>query len=421
MARLLTLAERPKLSVSRTSNPRHLPNGGGGLGLRSLMRAGVFAACVGAAALSATAGGAYAQYSPAGARTPASATTAKSSAGIKFATPDAAYEHGRSALQSGHPELAIAAFEYAAERGVFLAQFYLARVFADNTLSLTDHARAFELYQSIVTEFAEVDVDDNPRAPFVAKSMIALADYFRSGIPSAGVQPDLEQTAKLLRSAAKAFRDEDAQYELAKLLLHGGDGVAADPQEAVYWLRRLSQHGHTSAQAILADLYWRGQHVQKDKTQALLLITLAAENAPATERVWIEDKYQNIFCGAGEGVRRQTQGAVAEWRSKYGRAREERPGRDGLSVMQPHPQRTCSNGELVLTGRRSESARGPIVETSPVPRLDAVQPRSEPGTGGYAAAPMPGSNIGSGAGFMQGNVSGFSLRDSTQKSLTPPR
>jgi uncharacterized protein len=385
------------------------------------VRAGVFGACVGAAALAAAAGAAHAQYSPAGARTPAPATATKSPAGIKFTTPDAAYEHGRSALQGGHPELAIAAFEYAAERGVFLAQFYLARVFADNTISLTDHARAFELYQSIVTEFADVDVDDDPRAPFVAKSMIALADYYHSGIPSAGVQPDLERTATLLRSAAKAFRDEDAQYELAKLLLRGGDGVAADPQEAVYWLRTLSQHGHTSAQAFLADLYWRGQHVQKDKIQALLLITLAAENAPATERVWIEDKYQNIFCGAGEGVRRQTQGAVAEWRSKYGRAREERPGRDGLGAIQPHPQRTCSNGEAVLTGRRSETARGPAVEATPVPRLDSIQPRSEAGSGGYAAAPMPGSNIGSGSGFMQGNASGFSLRDSTQKSVTPLR
>ena len=391
------------------------------MGLRSLVRAGVFSACVGVLALSAAAGSAHAQYSPAGARTPAPATAAKSAAGIKFATPDAAYEHGRSALQGGHPELAIAAFEYAAERGVFLAQFYLARVFADNTLSLTDHARAYELYQSIVTEFADVDVDDDPRAPFVAKSMIALADYYRSGIPSASVQPDLDQTATLLRSAAKAFRDEDAQYELAKLLLHGGDGVAADPQEAVYWLRTLSQHGHTSAQAFLADLYWRGLHVQKDRTQALLLITLAVENAPASERVWIEDKYQNMFCGAGEGVRRQTLGAVAEWRSKYGRAHEERQGRDGLAAIQPHPQRTCSNGEPVLTGRRSETARGPVVEVTPVPRVDAIQPRSEAGTGGYVAAPMPGSNIGPGAGFMQGNALGFSLRESTQKNVTPLR
>ncbi len=373
-----------------------------------MARSGLCGAFLSAALLFGGADAAVAQYSPAGAKSPA---------GMRFASPDAAYEHGRGAMQGGHPELAIAPFEYAAEKGVFLAQFYLARIFADNSLSLTDHARAFELYQSIVTEFADVDVDDDPRAPFVAKSMVALADYYRSGITSARVQPDLEQTANLLRNAAKSFRDEDAQYELAKLLLQGGDNVTANPQEAVYWLRKLAQLGHTSAQAFLADLYWRGQYVGKDKTQALLLITLAVENAPATERVWIEDKYQNIFCGAGEGVRRQAQGAVADWRSKYGRARDDRPAPDGLSPIQPHPQRTCSNGETVTTGRRSETARGPLVDANPT--APAQTPRADSG-GGYAAAPMPGANTGS-RGFMQGNISGFGLRESNQTTLPPLR
>ena len=379
------------------------------MGRRFLPRSQFFGALLGVAMLWGSANNpAVAQYSPAGAKSPA---------GMKFASPDAAYEHGRGAMQSGHPELAIAPFEYAADKGVFLAQFYLARIFADNSLSLTDHARAFELYQSIVTEYADVDVDDDPRAPFVAKAMVALADYYRSGITAARVQPDLEQTANLLRNAAKSFRDEDAQYELAKLLLQGGEGVSANPQEAIYWLRKLSQLGHTSAQAFLADLYWRGQYVGKDKTQALLLITLAVENAPATERVWIEDKYQNIFCGAGEGVRRQAQGAVADWRTKYGRAREDRPSRDGLAPIQPHTQRTCSNGEMVTTGRRSESAIGPLVNAAPVGRTDA--PRSDTGAG-YVVAPMPGANTGSG-NFMQGNASGFSLRETGQKTIAPVR
>ena len=366
-----------------------------------------FGALLGVTVISSAVDPAQAQYSPAG---------AKSATGMTFASPEAAYEHGRGAMQSGHPELAVKPFQYAAEQGIFLAQFYLARIYADNALTLTDHGRAFELYQSIVTEYADVDVDDDPRAPFVAKAMVALADYYRSGIAVAGVVPNLEQSANLLRNAAKALRDEDAQYELAKLLLQGGEGVTANPREAVYWLRKLSQLGHTSAQAFLADLYWRGQHVDKDKTQALLLITLAVVNAPAAERVWIEDKYQNIFCGAGEGVRRQAQGAVADWRTKYGRSKEDRTSRDSLAAIQPKAQRTCGNGELVmpvLPGNRSETARGPIVGATPKPQTGANP--------GYAAAPMPGANVGSTSGFVQGNAAGLGLRESGQTTLTPPR
>jgi uncharacterized protein len=323
---------------------------------------------------------------------------------MTFTSPEAAYEHGRSALQGGHPEMAIKAFEFAAEHDIFLAQFFLARIYADNTVSYTNHIRAFELYQQIVTEHADVDVDDDQRARYVAKALVALAGYYQTGLPNAGVAQDLEQAATLLRNAAESFRDEDGQYEYAKILLKG-EGVAANPRAAVYWLRSLSTRGHTSAQAFLADLYWRGTHVERDPTQALLLITLAAENAPTAERIWIEDKYQNIFCGAGEGVRKQAQGAVADWRTKYGRSVAERAPRDGLGSIQPRALRTCSNGETVAPGRRGET----VIEPAAKPRAD--------GNSGYVAAPMPGA--GSASGFAPSGGTG--MRDAGQISPAPVR
>jgi uncharacterized protein len=339
---------------------------------------------------------------PAPGRAAAGATT--------FASPEAAYDHGLGALRGGHPEMAIKAFEFAAEHDHFLAQFYLARIYADNAVSYTNHGRAFELYQQIVTDHVDVDVDDDPRAPFVAKAMIALAGYYRTGIANAGVALDLERAANLLRNAAKSFRDEDAQFEFAKILLKG-EGVTADPSEALYWLNGTAKRGLAGAQAFLADLYWRGNHVPKDPTQALLLITLAAENAPAAERIWIEDTYQYIFCGAGEGVRRQALGAVADWRTKYGRSREERVGRDGLAAIQPRAVRTCSNGEVAQPQRRGEgSAEGPAKQ------------RTEYSAGLRPASPRPdGPAPGATNGFIQGNVSGFSRRDAGQTTLAPPR
>ena len=37
------------------------------------------------------------------------------------------------------------------------------------------------------------------------------------------------------------------------------------------------------------------------KGAALALIRVAVANAPERDRIWIEDIYQNIFCGASSG------------------------------------------------------------------------------------------------------------------------
>lgn len=326
-----------------------------------------------------------------------------------YASPEAAYDLGYGALRSGHPEMAIQAFEYAAKHDNLLAQFYLARIFSDNTAPYTNHGRAFELYQHIVTENADIDVDDDPLAPFVAKAMVALATYLRQGIPNSGVVPDMEQAVNLLRNAANGLRNEDAQFEYAKILLRG-EGVAPNKSEALRSLHDLAQRGYAIAQAFLADLYWRGTHVKRDHTQALLLIDMAVLNAPSSDRIWIEDTYQYIFCGAGEGVRKQAQGAVADWRSKYVRPPEDSLARDGLTRIPPRPTRTCSNGELALPVRSND------------PLSDAPRPRGATSGGtGYVAAPMPGAAVGGSTGFVQGNSGGFTLRDAGQLTLTPPR
>ena len=321
---------------------------------------------------------------------------------MTWPSPEAAYNFGFGALRSGQPEMAVKALEYAADRDVVLAQYYLARIYGDNSLSYTDHGRAFDLFREIVEKHIDVDIDEDALAPFVAKSMVALAGYYRTGITASEVSPNLEQAASLLRHAATTLRDEDAQFEFAKMLIKG-EGLKAQPHEGVRLLRELSKHGHASAQAFLADLYWRGNHVPRDPYQAYLLITLAIENAPAAERIWIEDSYQHIFCGAGEGVRKQAQGSVADWRNQYGRRREV-PQRElgGIAEIQPRASRTCSNG-LVVPLQRDEVAVEPARRgAAPVPN-------------GYVAAPMPGTSVGASAN----SAAGFTIRDAGQLSLSP--
>jgi hypothetical protein len=310
----------------------------------------------------------------AGAQTKAEAQTkgqaaAKSS---KFRSPEVAFDQGLGAYKLGHTEMAILGFEEAAAAGLFPSEFYLARIYSDNAGSRTDHAKAYRYYQRIADQYADIDPDDDRRSPYVAKALTALAGYVLRGLPEIGLKANPARAAEILHHAAMFFNEEDAQFELAKLYLKG-EGVPEDPVRAKHWLSVLTQKGHAGAQAFLADLLWRGKLMAKDQTRALALITLAVENAPAHERVWIEDIHQNIFCGASDGTRSQAGGIVADWRRRYGRAAPN-VDRYGLAELQPRLQRTCSNGEPVNAPVRGGDPRGQIEAGRPGVRPQGAEP-----------------------------------------------
>jgi TPR repeat protein len=263
----------------------------------------------------------------------------------KYTSPQDALDQGIGAYNSGYYEIAVPALEYAQNGHLFLAPYYLARIYSDNNGPLTDHAKAYELYLKMAEEHTDVDPDDNQRAPYVAKAMTHIAGYLMSGLPAAGVQPNAMLAAEYLREAAQFFRDEDAQFELAKLYLRG-EGTDSDRNYAKHWLSVLSQRGHAGAQAFLADLLWRGKFMPADPVRAFALISVAVTNAPPYERVWIEDIYQNIYCGSAQGIRKQATGLVADWRTRYGRKQEMRD-RSGLGMLTAQVNRTCENGEAV--------------------------------------------------------------------------
>ncbi|MCL4768431.1 MAG: sel1 repeat family protein [Hyphomicrobiaceae bacterium] len=311
--------------------------------------------------------------------------------GGSFTSPQAAFEHGMGALKAGRLDIALPALEHAAGKGLFLAEFYLARLFADSTGTHTDHAKAYMLYQRIADEHADIDPDDDQRAPFVAKAFTALAAYLRQGIPVIGLYPNPERAAEYLQHAATFFNDQDAQFELAKLYLKG-EGVPEDTKRATHWLSVLTEEGHAGAQAFLADLYWRGKHVPKDSIRAYALVTVAVENAPAHERIWIEDIHQYIYCGLSEHARRNAEGLVSDWRRRYGR-QSVVIDRYGLARLQLGPVRTCSNGEPVR-----------VINQGP----GDLQLPSNVGTGGIATSALRGTDT---PPMVKGNVLGFGVRE----------
>ena len=124
-----------------------------------------------------------------------------------FSSAREALKQGVSAYNGGYYEIAIPALEYAAAEDEFMAEYYLARIYADNTGSHTDHAKAYMLFQRIADEHIDADPDDDPRAPYVGKSLTALAGYVRRGLPEIGLKPDPERAVFYLNNASTTFND----------------------------------------------------------------------------------------------------------------------------------------------------------------------------------------------------------------------
>jgi uncharacterized protein len=262
----------------------------------------------------------------------------------------AAIDGGLGAYQSGRREAAIAALSEAAARGDaserFVAEFYLARIYSQNLGGGADHTKAFVLFRKIADENVNVDPETSQRAPFAAKALIALAGYVRAGIKEIDLPPNPGRATEYLNHAAVFFGDRDAQFELARAYLNG-DGNSDEIRSGLHYLSVLTEESYAPAQALLADLFWRGRHVKKDERRALALATMATEGAPAHERIWIEDQYAVAFCASTPDAREEAGRLVARWRKMFTPPIAEISARMGLGARELLPERQCASGEKV--------------------------------------------------------------------------
>ena len=82
---------------------------------------------------------------------------------VKYKSPELAFEQGLGAYKSGFYEMAIPALEQTVAEGTevdrFFAEFYLARIYP-GAGALSDHAKAYRLYQTLANENADTDPED---------------------------------------------------------------------------------------------------------------------------------------------------------------------------------------------------------------------------------------------------------------------
>ena len=201
-----------------------------------------------------------------------------------------------------------------------------------------------------------VDPLTSQRAPFVAKALIALAGYVRAGVKAIDLPPNPRRAADYLHHAAVFFGDRDAQLELARAYL-GADSPSDDVRRGLHYLASLAEESHGPAQAVLAELFWRGRHVAKDDRRALALVTIAVENAPQHERIWIEEGYAAIFCAAAQPVREAASGLASRWRKMFAEPAPVPAASLGLGARDLVLERQCANGE---DGGHRAACRSPV-------------------------------------------------------------
>ena len=209
-------------------------------------------------------------------------------------TPFEAFKSGARAMRDGQKQKGVRSLEYAAEQGVVAAQWKLGRMYAEGDGVDQSDVKAFEYFRRIADSHAE----DNPNGPesrYIANAFVSLGHYYREGIAESEVRADRARARQMYSYAASYFRDPDAQYHLARVLLDGAAAADGDARQAARWLYSAANKGQTQAQAVLGRMLFKGEPgVPRQAARGLMWLALARENAPPSD-AWIGDLYESAF------------------------------------------------------------------------------------------------------------------------------
>ncbi|WP_198586045.1 tetratricopeptide repeat protein [Pararhizobium haloflavum] len=206
------------------------------------------------------------------------------------------FKFGFSAYKKGNKDDAMEAYRYAAEKGHPGARWALASMYAYGDGVKEDDYEAFKIYDQIARQGVEPGSEDTG---YFVNALMALADYYKRGIPNSPIAPDPVQARQLYFHAASAFGISDAQFELARMMLDGRGGDD-DADQAKRWLNRARQTGHAGATALLGHVLFREGHA----VRGLAYMTAGLAAAGETEKIWIRTLQEQAFSLSDEQDRR---------------------------------------------------------------------------------------------------------------------
>ena len=206
------------------------------------------------------------------------------------------FKFGFKAYKNGQKQEAVEAYRYAAEKGHTGSRWALANMYAFGDGVAQNDFEAFKIYSEIANEGIEPGSRDTG---FFVNALMALANYYRNGIPGSPIKIDLSQSRQLYFQAASTFGVAEAQYQLARMILDG-QGGKANVLQAKKWLNQASKGGHPAAMAIFGNiLFEEGQ-----TARGLAFMTAALDRCAPKDCPWMQDLQEQAFAVASEDDRR---------------------------------------------------------------------------------------------------------------------
>jgi hypothetical protein len=181
----------------------------------------------------------------------------------------------------------MSALENAAAAGQPLAMWRLGTMYENGDGVAKDPVKAFSYFSRIANDHADV-APKSLEADIVAQSFVKIGDYYRQGLPGAGIPVDEERSKQLVLYAATYFGDADAQYRVGEIYLT--EKIGANPLQGARWLSLAAHKGHAPAQAKLGDLLFNGEGITSQPIEGLMWLTIAHDHTEGTpDEGWVSE------------------------------------------------------------------------------------------------------------------------------------
>lgn len=205
----------------------------------------------------------------------------------------------------------LSALENAAAAGQPMAMWQLGTMYENGEGVDKDPAKAFGYFAQIANQHA----DAAPRgveSDIVAQSFVKMGDYYKQGLPDAGIPADVERSHALLLHAATYFGDADAQYRVGLLYLQD-DGLGVSPLQSARWFSLAARKGHCLAQARLGDMLFNGvEGIAAQPIEGLMWLNLSHDRCRGTSDQAQVDELLNRAASIAKPEDRADAAALAE-------------------------------------------------------------------------------------------------------------
>ena len=189
----------------------------------------------------------------------------------------------------------LAALEDAAEAGQPMAMWQLGTMYENGEGVDRDPVKAFGYFAQIANQHADA-APKGVEADIVAQSFVKVGDYYREGLPDAGIPADAERSHALLLHAATYFGDADAQYRVGLLYTQENE-MGVNPLQSARWFSLAARKGHCPAQAHLGDMLFNGvPGIEAQPIEGLMWLVVAQKRCVGTgDAAWIDERLNSAM------------------------------------------------------------------------------------------------------------------------------